>query len=143
MGCKTGPAEVVGVGVDVVELDRIGRAYARHGARFLERLYAADEVAYCTAKRPHAAVACLAARFAAKEAVMKALGTGRIGVAFSEIAVVHRRGGRPGIRLVGRAARVADRLGVDEVCLSISHGRDVAVAVAIAISRRPGGPAPP
>lgn len=128
---------MVGVGVDVVEIDRIARAYARHGPRFLERLYSPEEVRYCTARRPSARAGCLAARFAAKEAVMKALGTGRRGVGFSEIAVVHRRGGRPDVRLSGRAARVAQELGVDEICLSITHGRDVAVAVALAVSHRP------
>lgn len=142
MGCHPGPSAIVGVGVDVVELSRIARAYARHGSRFLERLYSPTEIGYCTAKRPNAVIACLAARFAAKEAVMKALGTGRRGVSFSEIGVVNRRGGRPGVELTGRAAQVAARLGVDEICISITHGRDVAVAVALAVSHRREGPSP-
>ncbi|MEW6047703.1 MAG: holo-ACP synthase [Bacillota bacterium] len=141
MSCYPGPSAVVGVGVDVVETSRIGKAYAKHGERFLERLYTPTEVAYCTAKRPNAMIACLAARFAAKEAVMKALGTGRRGVSFNEIGVLNWRGGRPGIELRGRAAEVAARLGIDEVCISISHGRDVAVVVALAVrhSRREEG----
>ncbi|MBE3597334.1 MAG: holo-ACP synthase [Limnochordaceae bacterium] len=136
MGCGPGPSAIVGVGVDVVEVDRIARALERHGERFLERLFSSEEIAYCLAKRhPAARAACLAARFAAKEAVMKVLGTGRRGVAFHEIAVTHRRGGRPAIELRGRAARVAEALGVDEVCVSVSHGRDVAVVVALGVRR--------
>lgn len=139
MGSGWGPGAVVGVGVDVVELDRIARAWERHGSRFLERLFCPEEIGYCMSKTRRARVACLAARFAAKEAVMKALGTGRRGVGFSEIGVVRGHGGRPGVALAGRAARVAQSLGIDEICLSITHGRDVAVAVALAVSRRQGG----
>lgn len=128
------PSAVVGVGVDVVEIARIATAVERHGPRFLDRIYAPDELAYCETKAHRASRdACLAARFAAKEAVMKALGTGLRGIAFSEIVVFNMRSGRPGIMLRGRAAEVAARLGVDEVCISISHGRDVAVVVALAV----------
>ena len=74
------------------------------GERFLRRIYTADELAYCRGRAPQ-----LASRFAAKEAVMKALGTGRRGVDWSDIEVVRRRGGRPNIQLHGRAYKVADR----------------------------------
>ncbi len=134
------PGAVVGVGVDVVEIGRIARAAERFGARFLERVYAPDELAYCRqrGRRPEQQAGCLAGRFAAKEAVMKALGTGARGVSFHEIVVTRLPGGRPGVSLLGRAAAAARRQGVDEISLSISHGREVAVAVALALRHARG-----
>ena len=131
----------MGLGVDVVEIDRIGAALARHGPRFLQRVYTPAEAQRCGRRRHGQREACLAGRFAAKEAVMKALGSGNKGVGFREIEVTSHPSGRPGVLLSGRALERARRLGVEELSVSISHGREVAVAVAIAWRRvRPGGP---
>lgn len=131
---------LVGVGIDVVEIDRIAAVLARYGARFLARVYTPAEVQRCGRRRHGQQQACLAGRFAAKEAVMKALGSGNRGVGFREIAVINHPGGRPGVVLSGRALERARQLGVDGLSISISHGRDVAVAVALAWRRwEPGG----
>lgn len=100
----------------------------RHGERFLQRIFTAAEIAYCQRKR-HTAAESLAARFAAKEAGAKALGTGIAkGVGWREIEVAHLPGGRPTLRLHGRAAERAAAMGVTGVHLSLSHGRDLAIA---------------
>ncbi|MEE8443065.1 MAG: holo-ACP synthase [Dehalococcoidia bacterium] len=111
------------MGVDIIEIERIGTTVERWGERFLRRIYTGGELAYCRGRTPQ-----LAARFAAKEAVMKALGTGRRGVDWRDIEVVRRRGGRPAVQLQGRAFKVAERMGVTQVALSLSHSRDYAVA---------------
>lgn len=119
---------IVGTGVDVCEISRIEHALQQHGERFLNRIYTPAEIAYCQRKR-HTASESLAARFAAKEAGAKALGTGIAqGVGWQEIEVVHLPGGRPTLRLHGRAATHAAALRVHAVHLSLSHGRDLAVA---------------
>ena len=111
------------VGVDIMEIDRIEEAVARFGDRFLQRIYTPDELAYCRGR-----VERLASRFAAKEAVMKAMGTGIRGVGWREVEVVRPRGQAPTIRLHGRAAQTARRVGVTEFALSLSHSRDYAIA---------------
>ncbi|HEY8487003.1 MAG TPA: holo-ACP synthase [Limnochordales bacterium] len=131
----------MGLGVDVVEVDRIAAVLARYGQRFVRRVFSEQEAARCGQRRHGQQEACLAGRFAAKEAVMKALGTGTRGVAYREIEVASLPGGRPTVRLHGRAWARARQLGVESVAISITHGRDVAVAVAVALARAPGGPA--
>ena len=111
------------VGVDIIEIGRIAKAVERWGQRFLGRTYTDGELAYCRGRAPQ-----LASRFAAKEAMMKALGTGRRGVDWKEIEVVRRRGGAPTIQLHGRALGVAQRLGVSQTALSLSHSQEYAVA---------------
>ncbi|MBI4200083.1 MAG: holo-ACP synthase [Chloroflexi bacterium] len=118
------------VGVDIVETSRIARAVERWGERFLSRIYTAQELAYCRGRVPQ-----LAARFAAKEAVMKALGTGRRGVGWRDVEVVRVRGGRPTVQLQGRALQVARAFRVAEVALSLSHSRDYAVASVVLSTR--------
>ena len=83
-------------GVDIVEIDRVARVHSRYGERFLRRIYTAGEIAYCRGRAPQ-----LASRFAAKEAVMKLLGTGVRGVGWRDIEVVRKRGQAPSIRLSG------------------------------------------
>jgi holo-[acyl-carrier protein] synthase len=118
---------IVGSGIDLVEIGRIQRSMERYGQRFLDRVYTAAEQAYCLRKRQ--AAESLAARFAAKEAGAKALGTGiSQGVNWLEIEVVREPGGRPALRFYGRAARFADRLGVRHAALSITHTADLAMA---------------
>ncbi len=111
------------VGVDIIEISRIAQVVERWGQRFLNRIYTPGELGYCRGRAPQ-----LAARFAAKEAVMKALGTGARGVGWRDIEVVRRRGGPPTIHLQGRASRGAERMAVRQVAVSLSHSRDYAVA---------------
>ena len=113
-------------GVDIIEISRIGRVLERYGQRFLARVYSPREIAYCRGRAPN-----LAARFAAKEATMKALGTGVRGMGWKDVEVVRHRSGAPAIALHGRGKQRALRLGVQEVALSISHSRDYAVAFVV------------
>jgi holo-[acyl-carrier protein] synthase len=118
---------IVGSGIDLVEIDRIQRSLDRFGARFLDRVYTPGEQAYCLRKR-HAAES-LAARFAAKEAGAKALGTGMsYGVTWVEIEVVREPSGRPTLRFLGRAAEMARELNVRRAALSLSHTGNLSVA---------------
>ena len=110
-------------GIDIIEISRVGRVLERYGRRFLERVFTPDEIAYCRERAPN-----LAARFAAKEATMKALGTGVRGVGWKDIEVVRHPSGAPSIKLHGRCKQRAQRLGVQEIAISLSHSRDYAVA---------------
>ncbi len=122
---------IVGTGTDLTEIARIEETVARHGERFLQRIYTSGEIAYCQRKR-HTSGESFAARFAAKEAGAKALGTGIAkGVAWHEIEVAHLPGGRPTLIFHGRAAERAAQMGVTAAHLSLSHGRDLAIAVVI------------
>jgi holo-[acyl-carrier protein] synthase len=118
---------IVGSGIDLAEIRRIQQSIDRYGSRFLNRVFTAAEQAYCLRKRNSAE--SFAARFAAKEAGAKALGTGiSQGVSWLEIEVVRERGGRPTLKLYGRAAHFAERLGVAHIALSITHTVDLAMA---------------
>ena len=114
------------VGVDLIEVDRVAQALARHGQRFLERVFTRDELAYCAGRAPE-----LAARFAAKEATAKALGTGIGQVAWQEIEVVRAPTGAPGLRLHGAARALAEERGLGAPLLSISHTREHAIAFVV------------
>ena len=114
-------------GVDFIEIDRIAGALQRYGDRFLRRIFTPGEIAYCRGRAPN-----LAARFAAKEAVMKSLGTGFRGVGWRDVEVVRAPSGAPSPRLHGRARRRAERLGVTEIAISLSHSRGYAIVVAVA-----------
>ena len=118
---------IVGSGIDLVEIGRIQQSLERYGQRFLNRVYTSAEQAYCLRKRK--AAESLAARFAAKEAGAKALGTGiSRGVNWLEIEVAREPGGRPTLRFHGRAAEIAARLGVVHTALSITHTSDLSMA---------------
>jgi holo-[acyl-carrier protein] synthase len=118
---------IVGSGIDLVEIGRIQRSMDRYGGRFLDRVYTGAEQEYCLRKRKSAE--SFAARFAAKEAGAKALGTGiSYGVNWLEIEVVRAPSGKPDIRFHGRAAEIAARLGVVRAALSITHTADLAMA---------------
>jgi holo-[acyl-carrier protein] synthase len=111
---------ILGVGIDVVDIARIGASWRRYGERFLGRIYTPAELAYCLRKRR--AEESLAARFAAKEAAAKALGTGiGFGVAWKELEVGREASGRPFLLLHGRAAAVAEALGASRSALSLTH----------------------
>ncbi|MEM7623581.1 MAG: holo-ACP synthase [Planctomycetota bacterium] len=124
---------VVSHGVDVAEVARVTRSIERHGERFLDRVFTPDERAYCGANKR--APEHFAARFAAKEAVFKALGTGWAqGVSWREIEVTRAPSGAPGVRLTGRAAaEIASELGISAWLLSLSHTGSIAIASAIAL----------
>jgi holo-[acyl-carrier protein] synthase len=121
---------IVGTGVDITEVSRIKAAVERFGDRFLERVFTPDEVRYCTAKANPAER--LAARFAAKEAGMKALGTGlRHGITWHDVEVVRQLGGRPAVRFSGKAAEFAERLGCKRAHLSLTHTAEQAMAFVV------------
>ncbi len=115
-------------GVDVLEIERLREAVARHGEHFLARIYTESERIECAGNYPS-----LAARFAAKEAVAKALGTGIGPVAFTDIEILRAESGAPVLRLHERAQVLADSLGLKEWSISLSHTREHAVAMAVAV----------
>ena len=121
---------IVGLGVDIAEVDRVKRAIERHGEVFLRRVYTPREREYC--ERFKNKFERYAGRFAAKEAAMKALGTGwGRGVRWVDVEVVREKGGRPTIALAGEAKNVAERLGVKHIALSITHTESQAFAEVI------------
>jgi len=118
---------IIGSGIDLAEIGRIQQSIDRYGERFLNRVYTGAEQAYCLSKRKSAE--SFAARFAAKEAGAKALGTGiSYGVNWLEIEVIREPSGRPTLTFHGRAAQIAGRLGVVRAALSITHTADLAMA---------------
>jgi holo-[acyl-carrier protein] synthase len=118
---------IIGSGIDLAEIGRIRQSIERYGARFLDRIYTPGEQAYCLRKRNSAE--SFAARFAAKEAGAKALGTGiSHGVSWLEIEVVREPSGRPTIAFHGRAAQIAARIGAAHAALSITHTAELAMA---------------
>lgn len=119
------------VGIDLIEIDRVRRVLQRHPERFLQRVYTEREVAYCRGR-----VSELAARFAAKEAVMKALGTGVRGIAWREIEVLPNRRGKPLVLLHGKAADRATAIGLHELDISLSHSHEIAVASVVGETAR-------
>lgn len=127
---------VVSHGVDLVDTPRIERMIERHGERFLSRCFTAGERSY--AESHNRRVEHYAARFAAKEAIFKAIGTGwSEGVAWIEAEVEHDALGKPFVRLSGRAAEVAAGLGIDAWSISLSHVAGFALASAIALRSEP------
>lgn len=123
---------VIGIGTDMIEIARIQRSLERHGESFLRRVFTPGEIAYCQQKKKNAAES-LAARFAAKEAGAKALGTGiSRGVSWRELEVCRAPGQRPELHLSGRAAEIASELGVRRLSLSLTHSRELSMAVVIA-----------
>ena len=121
---------IVGTGIDIAEVPRIRQSIERFGDRFLQRIYTAGEIRYCDSKANR--VERYAARFAAKEAAMKALGTGwNHGVRWRDCEVARLPGGRPTIAFHGKAGEIAARLGVKNAALSISHTAEQAIAQVI------------
>jgi holo-[acyl-carrier protein] synthase len=116
------------VGIDMIAIPRVRAAIERHDGRFLRRVYTPEEVAFCRGR-----VSELAARFAAKEAVMKALGTGARGVGWREIEVLPDRRGKPLVYLYGRAKERADKIGLRALDVSLAHEREFAVAAVVGV----------
>ena len=121
---------IVGTGIDVTDVPRIAESIQRFGERFLRRVFTAGEIQYCESKANR--VERYAARFAAKEAAMKALGTGwNCGVRWRDIEVFRQPGGRPTLRFHGKAAEFAVKLSTKNVSLSLSHTPEQAIAQVI------------
>ncbi|MGZ4811259.1 MAG: holo-[acyl-carrier-protein] synthase [Terriglobales bacterium] len=121
---------IVGTGIDIAEVPRMAAAIQRFGERFLRRVFTAGEIRYCDAKANR--IERYAARFAAKEAALKAIGTGwKNGVAWTDIEVRREPGGRPSIAFSGKAAEFAARLGAKRASLSLSHTKEQAIACVI------------
>jgi holo-[acyl-carrier protein] synthase len=130
-------SQVAGIGIDLCEIARIREAISRHGGRFTERLFLPGEIRRDPSSPTYAEH--LAGLFAAKEAAMKALGTGMRGTAFREIALVRAPGGPPRLALLGRAMETASRLGVAAAHVSVTHDRMTAAAVVLLLRDAPAG----
>ena len=119
---------LIGVGCDVIEIARVQKAIEREA--FVERVYAPSEIAYCRSRGKQAA-ASFDARFAAKEAVLKALGTGLRGGELQEIVITNDALGKPRVQFLGYHAQLAERLGVKNIAISMSHSREMALAYVV------------
>jgi holo-[acyl-carrier protein] synthase len=125
--------EIVGIGTDIVEVLRIGRMIEQHGELFLNRVYTTREIRYCQARKN--ATEHFAGRWAAKEAILKCLGTGwRKGLAWTDLEVRNDFQGAPRVYVCGAAREQAERLRLTDILLSISHCRAYAAATAIAVT---------
>ena len=123
-------------GIDLVDCDRLRQAVERHGERFLRRVFTPAELAYSLGKKREAEH--LAGRFAAKEAVLKLLGTGwRDGIAWTDVEVVNNPAGKPLVNLTGKCREIADAMGLKTVLISISHIATHAIASAVGSSDDP------
>jgi len=114
------------VGIDIIEIARVRKVLERHPQRFLDRVYTPEEVAFCRGR-----IAELAARFAAKEAVMKALGTGARGLAWREIEILPNRRGKPLVYLHGLAKKRGETIGLRAVDISLTHSHEFAIAAVV------------
>lgn len=123
---------IYGIGTDIIECVRIAQMIEKHGEVFLTRVYTRDEIAYCSARK--AANQHYAGRWAAKEAVLKALGTGWArGIQWTDVEVVNAAGGKPSIVLAGKAREICQEHAIREILISISHCRNYAIAYAMAM----------
>ncbi|MBN2020257.1 MAG: holo-ACP synthase [Sedimentisphaerales bacterium] len=126
--------EIIAHGIDLVDFPRIEDMVKRHKDRFLDRVFTAAEQTYAKANRN--STEKLAGRFAAKEAVMKLLGTGWRGkIAWTDIEVVNTSSGQPQVRLSGEVRKIADNLGITQISVSITHTANFAIASAVAIAK--------
>ncbi|MFT3857091.1 MAG: holo-ACP synthase [Aquabacterium sp.] len=133
-----GPTGALGVGMDVVDIARVHESMSNFGARFIERIFTADEAAYA-ALTPALQAEKLAARFAAKEAALKALGMADQGVPWTDMEVFRHADGRCDLHLHGKAAEHAQRRGVVQIALSLSHDGPFAAAIVVAVFHEEGG----
>ncbi len=125
---------ILGLGTDIVEVDRIAKMIADHGDHFLQRVFTASEIDHCQPRREFAQH--YAGRWAAKEAVMKALGTGFTkDVGWTDIEILVKTSGQPYVQLHGPTRAYATGLGIGEILITISHTRSMATATAIALAQ--------
>jgi holo-[acyl-carrier protein] synthase len=130
--------EILGIGTDITECLRIARMIERHGELFIDRVYTEEETHYCQNRKQ--STQHFAGRWAAKEAVLKALGTGWVrGISWRDVEIRNEPGGRPVVLLRGGALEVATKLGIRRVLISISHCRTHATAYAVAVGERKEG----
>jgi holo-[acyl-carrier protein] synthase len=123
---------IIAHGIDLVDFPRIEEMVARHDKRFLDKVFTAAEQAYAEANKN--GIEKLAGRFAAKEAVLKLLGTGWRGkIAWTDIEVVNTSTGQPEVRLSGEVKKIADKLGITHISVSITHTANFAIASAVAL----------
>jgi holo-[acyl-carrier protein] synthase len=128
---------ILGIGTDITECLRIARMIERHGEQFMDRVYTDEEIRYCQNRRE--ATQHFTGRWAAKEAVLKALGIGsRRGIAWRDIEIRNEPGGRPVVAVRGGIKEIVQRLGVAQIFVSISHCRTHATAYAIALGKDRG-----
>lgn len=128
--------EIVGIGADIVECVRIARMIEQHGELFLGRVYTEREIVYCRSRKH--STEHFAGRWAAKEAILKCLGTGwRRGLCWTDIEVKNDFNGKPQVQLCGAAREQAEKLGIHDLFLTISHCRAYATAYAIAVRQGP------
>ena len=133
--------EILGIGTDIIECPRIGKMIEQHGELFLRRVYTEREIRYCQARKH--AIEHFAGRWAAKEAILKALGSGRSqGVGWTHIEVRNGQDGRPQVLVCGAAREIARQRGIGEILVSISHCRTYATASALALGRPAGSHQP-
>ena len=133
-------SNIIGIGTDIIECLRIAQMIERHGELFITRVYTQTEIHYCQSRKQ--STQHFAGRWAAKEAVLKALGTGwRRGISWRDIEIRNESGGRPVVALRGGARDVVESLGITQMLISISHCRSHATAYALAVGREKVGEA--
>ena len=125
---------IVAHGIDLVDCPRIEQMIQRHGERFVNRVFTAAEQAYARANKNE--IEKLAGRFAAKEAVLKLIGTGWRGkIAWTDIEIINNASGQPGVTIGGEVKRIADELGIEHISVSITHTANFAIASAVALTK--------
>jgi len=121
-------------GIDLVDFPRIEEMVEKHGNRFLDRIFTANEQAYAASNRNRTEK--LAGRFAAKEAILKLMGTGWRGkIAWTDIEIINDVAGRPEVKLYGEVEKIAEKLGVEQISVSITHTANFAIASAVALRK--------
>jgi holo-[acyl-carrier protein] synthase len=127
-------SNIIGIGTDITECLRIARMIERHGEYFINRVYTPDEIRYCQSRKQ--ATQHFTGRWAAKEAILKAIGTGwRRGISWRDMEIRNEPGGKPLVAICGGVKEIVEQLGVSEIQVSISHCRTHATACAIAIGK--------
>jgi holo-[acyl-carrier protein] synthase len=128
-------SDIIGIGTDITECLRIARMIERHGELFIDRVYTPEEIRYCQNRK--AATQHFTGRWAAKEAILKALGTGwRRGISWRDMEIRNEPGGKPVVAVRGGVKDVVEQLGITEIQVSISHCRSHATAFAVAVGQR-------
>jgi holo-[acyl-carrier protein] synthase len=127
--------EIVAHGIDLVDCPRIEQMIQRHGERFIKRVFTAAEQAYANANKND--IEKLAGRFAAKEAILKLMGTGWRGrIAWTDIEIVNNAAGQPEVTLAGEVEKIAEQLGIKHISVSITHTANFAIASAVALAEK-------
>jgi holo-[acyl-carrier protein] synthase len=127
--------EIVAHGIDLVDCPRIEEMVARHGERFIQRVFTAAEQAYAEANKNK--IEKLAGRFAAKEAILKLVGTGWRGkIAWTDIEIINNSSGQPEVTLDGEVKKIAGKLGISHISISITHTANFAIASAVALTEK-------